>query len=80
MRTTLTLDDDVARLLDKETRKSGEPFKHVVNRLLRLGLMASKQPIRKPFVVKPWNMGPPPGLSFDNIGELLDDLEGPEHR
>ena len=44
MRTTLSLDDDVARLLDKESRRSGASFKEVVNRFLRLGLMASKQP------------------------------------
>ena len=80
MRTTLSLDDDVARLLDKEARKSGESFKHVVNRFLRLGLAASQRPARKPFVVKPWNLSPPPGLSFDNVQELIETLEGPYHR
>jgi hypothetical protein len=79
VRTTLTLDDDVATLLKKEARKSGEPFKQVVNRYLRLGL-TTKPPARKPFVVKPFNLGPPTGLSFDNIGELLEVLEGPEHK
>ena len=79
MRTTLTLDDDVASLLKKESRKSGEPFKQVVNRLLRLGL-AAKQPARKPFKVKPWNLQPPPGLSFDNVHALLDALDGPARR
>ncbi len=80
MRTTLSLDDDVARLLNKESRKSGASFKEVVNHFLRLGLMASKRPARKPFVIKPWNLGPPSGLNFDNIGELLEALEGPYHR
>lgn len=80
MRTTLSLDDDVAALLKKEVRKSGEPFKQVVNRFLRLGLTAPKQPARKPFKVKPWNLQPPPGLSFDNVHELLDALDGPERR
>lgn len=79
MRTTLTLDDDVARLLNKEVRRSQTSFKQAVNHFLRLGLMASK-PRRKPFVVKPWNLGPPPGLSFDNVEELLEALEGPERR
>jgi len=80
MRTTLSLDDDVARLLNKEARRSGDSFKQVVNRFLRLGLIASTRPIRKPFVVKPWNLAPPSGLSFDNVEELLDALEGPERR
>jgi hypothetical protein len=73
------LDDDVASLLKKEARKSGEPFKQVVNRFLRLGL-TTKPPARKPFVVKPFSLGPPAGLNFDNIGELLEVLEGSEHK
>ncbi len=76
MRTTLTLDDDVASLLKKEARKSGEPFKQVVNRFLRLGLTA-KPAARKPFVVKPRNLGLPP---FEKVEELLEFLEGPDHR
>jgi hypothetical protein len=77
VRTTLTLDDDVAALLQKEARKSGEPFKQVVNRLLRLGFTASKQPSRKPFKVKPINLGLP---HYDKVEELLEYLEGPDYR
>ncbi len=77
MRTTLSLDDDVASLLKKEIRRSGESFKQVVNRFLRLGLNASKQPTRKPFRVKPLNLGLPP---FEKVEELLEYLEGPDHR
>ena len=77
MRTTLSLDDDVAQLLNREVRRSGDSFKQVVNRLLRLGLTASKQPVRKPFRVKPWNLGLPP---FEKVEELLEYLEGPDHR
>jgi hypothetical protein len=77
VRTTLTIDDDVAALLKKETRKSGEPFKQVVNRFLRLGLTA-KPPARKPFKVTPINLGLP--RDFDKVEELLEYLEGPEYR
>lgn len=77
MRTTLTLDEDVASLLNKEVRRSGESFKQAVNRFLRLGLTASKQPVRKPFRVKPLNLGLPP---FEKVEELLEYLEGPDHR
>lgn len=79
MRTTVTFDDDVAALLNKEMRKSGEPFKQVVNRAVRLGLTAPKQ-ARKPFKVTPWNLQPPPGQSFDKVEELIEFLEGPYHR
>jgi len=77
VRTTLTLDDDVATLLSKEARRTGAPFKQVVNQTLRLGLIAAKQPARKPFVVKPMNLGLPP---FEKVEELLEYLEGPDHR
>lgn len=80
MRTTLSLDDDVSKLLEKEVRRSGASFKEVVNRLLRLGLMATKQPARKSFVVTPRKLGLPPGLSYDNVGQILEELEGPAHR
>lgn len=78
MRTTLTLDDDVATLLKKEARKSGEPFKQVVNDTLRRGLTAGRQPAQKPFKVKPINLGLP--RDFDKVEDLIEYLEGPGHR
>ena len=80
MRTTLTLDDDIASLLKKEMRQSGSSFKETVNHFLRLGLTTPKEQKRKPFVVKPRALGLPPGMSYDNIHELLEMLEGPEYR
>ncbi|MGH8926456.1 MAG: hypothetical protein ACREA0_24750 [bacterium] len=35
MRTTLTLDDDVAGLIEAERRRTGETLRQTVNRLLR---------------------------------------------
>ena len=81
MRTTLTIDDDIAKLVEDEVRRSGDTFKGTVNRLLRQGLIASKNPEpRKRFVVTPRKMGLPPGLSYDSIPELLENIEGPYHR
>ncbi len=77
MRSTLTLDDDVAALLKREMRKSGEPFKQVVNRAIREGLNGAKQPPRKPFKVKAFDLGVP---HFEKVQELLEYLEGPEYR
>jgi hypothetical protein len=37
MRTTVTLDDDVAALIEQERRRTGESMREVVNRLVRRG-------------------------------------------
>jgi hypothetical protein len=77
VRTTIKLDDDVAALLKKEVRKTGEPFKQVLNRYVRLGFTAAKQPARKPFKVTPFNLGLP---HYDKVEEMLEYLEGPDYR
>ncbi|MBI3941057.1 MAG: DUF2191 domain-containing protein [Acidobacteria bacterium] len=78
MRTTLTLYEDVAVKLKAEAGRSGRSFKEVVNELLRLGLNArrSLKPARR-FVVRARTLDPLPGISFDNVEELLDQVEGP---
>jgi hypothetical protein len=83
VRTTLTLDDDVARQVDLEVRRSGESFKGAVNRLLRQGLNASaKSDKEKPFVIKPLPLGIGEMLDRHNgkVSALLEELEGPYHR
>jgi ribosomal protein L10 len=80
VRTTLTLDEDVTKLLRGEMRRSGASLKAVVNRLLRIGLTNSRKAPNTPFVVHPRPLGLPPGLSYDNVEELLEALEGPTHK
>jgi hypothetical protein len=81
MRTTLTLDDDVAARLRAEARRTGRPFKSVVNERLRMALAQSAAvQKRKPFKIKPRAMGgPTAGASYENIGALLEELEGTRH-
>jgi hypothetical protein len=81
-RTTITLDEDVAAKLKTEARRSGRPFREVVNDALRRGLASRRQPAgREPFRVVARDLGDlRPGLSLDNIGDLLEQLEGPVHR
>jgi hypothetical protein len=43
-----------------------------------MGLTAPKQPARKPFVVKPINLGLP--ADYTKVEELLEYLEGPDYR
>jgi len=80
VRTTLTLDDDVAKLLRSELRRSGTSLKAAVNHFLRLGLMASARRERKRFVVQPRPLGLPAGLSYDSVEDLIEALEGTTHR
>lgn len=80
MRTTLTLDDDVAKMLQQEMRRSGKSWKQTVNDCLRSGFRMSRQPARRPFEVKGWKMGLPTGLSYDCIPALLEALDGPFHK
>lgn len=82
MRTTLTLDDDVAAKLRAESRRAGRPFRDVVNETLRRGL-ATRQATtqRRAFKARVRDLGNlKPGLSLDNVAELVEQLEGPLHR
>jgi plasmid stability protein len=82
MRTTLTLDDDVAAKLKAESRRSGRSFRDVVNETLRRGLMnRSGSPSRRAFKVTARDLGDlRPGLSLDNVAELIEQVEGSLHR
>jgi hypothetical protein len=81
VRTTLTLDDDIKAKLDQEVRKNGKSFKEAVNYYLRIGLdvQAQMRPA-KAFVVRARPLGLKPGLSYDNVEELVEQAEGPLHR
>ena len=80
-RTTLTLDDDVAAKLRSEARRTGRPFKELVNEHLRRSLNTPvKPPGMKPFRIHARNLGLKPGLDYDNIGELLEHIQGHFHR
>lgn len=81
MRTTISLDDDVAAKLKAETRRTGKPFKQLVNDLIRLALNRPRPSrTREPFRVVPRDMGAlRAGLDLDNVSELLEHAEGPLH-
>ena len=44
MRTTLTLDDDLAMMLKRESEQTRRPFRDVVNDAIRRGLVESASP------------------------------------
>ena len=80
MRTTLTLDDDVAAKIRSDARKSGKSFKQVVNEALREAFIARARKELTPFKVKARPLGLRPGLNYDCISKLLEEAEGPDHR
>lgn len=82
MRTTVTLDEDVAAKLRAEARRTGKPFKTVLNECLRVALSVGRGRARPvSFRIEPRDLGVlRPGLSLDNVAELLDLAEGPEAR
>ena len=62
-------------------RKTGRSFKQTVNEVLRIGLHNRSQARpAKAFKVRAKDLGLKPGYNLDNIGELLDQIEGPLHR
>lgn len=77
MRTTLTLNEDVAAYLKAVERKTGLSRKDLVNRALQKGLSQMEHPPKvKPYQAEPRAMGLRPGLSYDNVEELLGIIEG----
>lgn len=76
MRTTLTIDDDLAGLLKRRARELGVPFKDVINRTLRCGLGEQAKP-RQGAAPKtiPHAFGFRPGIDLDKLNQLVDELE-----
>jgi hypothetical protein len=75
MRTTLTLDPDVAERIRQETASGRVSLKQVVNEGLRRGLMMKSAPARKPFRVRPHRSDYQPGVDRAKLTQLLDELD-----
>lgn len=77
MRTTITIEDDIAIRLTELQKSKGISFKKAVNTLLRQGLAAEEKPPKvKPFKVKARSLGKPLiDVNFDKISEVMDKLD-----
>jgi hypothetical protein len=75
MRTTLTLDEDVAARLRELSRLTERSFKETVNDVLRAGLNAPVQTGGRPFTVTPHKTGLKPGVDPRRLNQLIDELE-----
>ena len=80
MRTTLTLDDDVADKLRELASRSKASFKATVNDVLRRGLTAQERvaAAREPFRLEPFRSTFRAGVDPLRLNQANDDLEA-EH-
>ena len=76
VRTTLTLEPDIAQKARKCAGKLGASFKDVINRALRIGLDALERKQKpRPFRTEPKPLGLRPCIRLDNIADVLDQLD-----
>jgi hypothetical protein len=77
MRTTVTLDDDVAAKLRQVTRQKGISFKEALNASVRRGLEAGGS-APQPYRVKPRSLRAKPGLNLDRALDIAARMEDEE--
>lgn len=73
MRTTLTLDDDVARLIDEVVHREHRSMKQVVNDALRRALAPSASR-RETYHLTPHESAVRPGFDPSGFNRLVDEL------
>jgi hypothetical protein len=74
MRTTVTLEDDLAERIADLARETRKPFRVVLNDALRRGLEESIPPEPK-FVIKPHPGHLRPGIDDRRLNELAGELD-----
>ncbi len=77
MRTTVTLDPDVRRILEAVTKERGIPFKQAINDAIRAGL-APARPRKRRFVQKTYSMGANQHFRWDKALATADAIEDEE--
>ena len=83
MRTTVTLDDDLAVRLERHRNQRGESFKQALNEAVRAGLNQLEGGADVPREImrtKPLALGRRLAGGIDDIGELLAVTEGENYR
>lgn len=82
MRTTLTLDDDIAAQLDQLRAREDRPFKQLVNEVLRAGLrhLEREAPRAQGPYTRAVSLGRPRLPDVDDVTEALAIAEGEDRR
>jgi hypothetical protein len=78
MRTTITLDDDLAAHLQRLARETGRPFKQVLNDALRAGLIPGPSNPHEDPAFPTFALGLRPGINLDHARHLAAELEDDE--
>ena len=78
MRTTLTLEPEIAERLQAEATLGKKSFKELVNSALRRGLGLEKSVPEVPFRVVPHSSAFLPGIDPGKLNQLADELEAAE--
>lgn len=81
MRTTITLDPDVERLLREAMREGGGSFKQAVNQAIRRGLAHTElAETQGRYTVKARHLGLKPGIDPADMNALAGELEADAYR
>ena len=81
MRTTLTIEDDVAVRIEERRRRDGQSLKQVVNALLREGLRSGqREPGARKYRTQAHALRMRPGFDAARLNQLVDELETDVHR
>lgn len=76
MRTTVTLEPDVARLLDDHAKRTRKSFKETLNAAVRMGLgRVSEATSTREFTLEARPMQLKAGLDAGRFNSLLDELD-----
>ena len=76
MRTTINLDEQLAKVLKETAHREGRAFTLVVNDALRAGLTArGLQPRARRYRLEPSSLGGAEGIDLDRALRLADTLE-----
>lgn len=80
-RVTLSVEDDLMKELRKRAQEKGRSLQEVIHEVLQTAVCPPKHNFTpKPFVVRARALHAHPGLDFDDIEGLLEQVEGPLHR
>jgi hypothetical protein len=78
MRTTLTIEPDVAQQIRRRIAQTKLPLKRVVNDALRVGLSSPEKEPKVRYTVKPYPLKFKAGIDPNKLNQLLDDLDAEE--